>query len=176
VSVQNVFGSVISIICGWAIDKYGPRIIALFIGLFAGLSLLLTSQTNAFWQLFITYSLLFCVIGATYTTIVSTVSRWFDKNRGLALGIAGSGVGLGIVIISPLATYLISSFGWRMAYLIMGLIAWLVIIPLSRLLRKSPYGIGAKSIEAKPGLGEPSIEQSKNEGSTQLAAASGSLG
>lgn len=143
-SVQNVFGSAISIIGGWAVDRYGPRIIAFLIGLFAGLSLLLTSQTNALWQLFITYSFLFCVIGAVYTVMMSTVSRWFDKNRGLALGIAGSGIGLGIVAIAPFATYLISSFGWRKAYLIMGLIAWLIIIPLSRLLRKNPYGIGAE--------------------------------
>jgi len=74
---------------------------------------------------------------------MSTVSRWFDKNRGLALGIAGSGVGFGTVIMAPFATYLISSFDWRMAYVIMGLIAWLTVIPLSRLLRKDPYEIGA---------------------------------
>lgn len=167
-SAQNVFGSAIAILCGWAIDRYGPRIIAFLIGLFAGLSLLLTSQTNALWQLFITYSLLFAVIGAVYTMIMSTVSRWFDKNRGLALGIAGSGIGLGMVAIAPFATYLISSFGWRMAYIIMGLIAWLIIIPLSRLLRKNPYEIGAEPYGTKSGSGERGIAQPKNEGSAQL--------
>jgi len=143
-SVQNVFGCVLSFVGGWAVDKYGPRTIALFIGLLAGLSLLLTSQTNEFWQLFITYSLLFSVIGAVYTMIISVVSRWFHKNRGLALGIAGAGIGLGPVAIAPFATYLIASFDWRMAYIIMGLMAWLIIIPLSRLLKKSPDGITTK--------------------------------
>lgn len=166
-SVQNVFGSMISIAAGWAIDRYGPRIIILLIGLFAGLSLLLTSQTNATWQLFVTYSFLFCVIGANYTVIMSTVSRQFDKNRGLALGIAGSGIGLGIVAIAPLATYLISDFGWRMAYITMGLMAWVIIIPLSRLFKAHRRIItdeqnGPKSDSAKIDLAKP-----QNEGGAQ---------
>jgi OFA family oxalate/formate antiporter-like MFS transporter len=167
-SVQNVFGSVASIIGGWAVDRYGPRIVVLLIGLFTGLSLLLTSQTNASWQLFITYSLLFCVIGAVYTVMMSTVSRWFDKNRGLALGIAGSGIGLGIVAIAPFATYLISSFDWRMAYIIMGLIAWLIIIPLSRLLKKNPNGIGAERNSTKADSGEVGIAQAESESNIEL--------
>jgi len=81
--------------------------------------------------------------GATYVLIISTVSRWFDKRRGLALGIAGLGLGLGTVIMAPFATYLISNFDWRMAYFIIGAIVWLVVIPLSRLLKKDPYEIGA---------------------------------
>jgi MFS family permease len=155
-SVQNIFGCVLSFVGGWAADKYGPRMVALFIGLLAGLSLLLTSQTNEFWQLFITYSL-FSVIGAVYTMIMSVVSRWFDKNRGLALGIAGAGIGLGQVAIAPLASYLISSFDWRMAYIIMGLIAWLVIIPLSRLLKRNPDRTGVKLNNAESGSAEFSL-------------------
>lgn len=166
-SVQNVFGSMISIAAGWAIDRYGPRIIVLFIGLFAGLSLLLTSQTNASWQLFATYSFLFCVIGANYTIIVSTVSRLFDKNRGLALGIAGSGIGLGIVAIAPLATYLISDFGWHMAYIIMGLMAWIIIIPLSRLFRPARRRAKAEPGEPKSDSAEIRLAKAQSEDSAQ---------
>ncbi|MBA7700854.1 L-lactate transporter [subsurface metagenome] len=81
--------------------------------------------------------------GALYVVPTSTVSRWFNKKRGLALGIAGSGAGLGIVIMAPFATFLISHFDWRMAYFGIGLIAWLIVIPLSRLLKRDPYEIGA---------------------------------
>lgn len=142
-SLQNLIASVLSFVGGWAIDRYGPRIVVLLIGISTGLSLLLTSQTTALWQLFITYSLLFSVIGAVYTIIISTVSRWFEKNRGIALGIAGSGIGMGMVIIAPFATYLITGFGWRTAYIILGLITWFFIIPLSRIL-KIPNGNGDK--------------------------------
>ena len=161
-SVQNLFGAVMSFVGGWAIDRFGPRITALFIGIFTGLALVLTGQTNAYWQLFITYSLLFSVIGVVYTMIMSTVSRWFGKNRGLALGISGSGIGLGTVALAPLATYLISSFGWRTAYVIMGIIVWAVIIPLSRLLRKNP-----PDIDAEPSAVKEDPAQIKSEDSAQ---------
>ena len=139
-----LLAGVSAVLAGWALDKYGPRIVILSMGLFTGLSLLLTSQTNSSWQLFITYSLLLAMgTGALYVVPTSTVSRWFDQKRGLALGIAGSGSGLGMVIMAPFATYLIYNFDWRMAYIVIGLITWFMVIPLSRLLKREPREIGA---------------------------------
>jgi len=131
-SAYMLLYSVFGILGGWALDRYGPRIIVLFTGLFTGLSLLLTSQASFPWQLFISYGLVLAIgVGPAYIVIMSTISRWFDKKRGLALGIVGSGTGLGTLLVAPFATYLISSLGWRMAYIIMGSIAWVVVIPLS---------------------------------------------
>jgi OFA family oxalate/formate antiporter-like MFS transporter len=128
---------------GWALDRYGPRIVLFFMGLLTGLSLVLSSQTNAVWQLFLTYGVLLAVgMGAIYVVATSTVSRWFDKKRGLAVGIAGSGEGVGTVLIAPLSAFLISRFSWKTAYLIIGLITWAVVMPLSRLLKKDPQEIG----------------------------------
>ncbi len=144
VSINMLLAGGCAFLAGWALDRYGPRIVILSMGLFTGLSLLLTSQTNSPWQLFITYSLILSMgTGAVYVVSTSVVSRWFDKKRGLALGIAGSGSGLGMVIMVPFATYLIYNFDWRMAYLIIGLIAWLIVLPLSRLLKREPREIGA---------------------------------
>ncbi|MBA7680664.1 hypothetical protein ES703_88985 [subsurface metagenome] len=162
-SVYMLFGCVFGILGGWALDRYGPRVVALFMGLFTGLSLLLTSQANAPWQLFITYGLLLPLgTGATYMVIMATTSRWFDKKRGLALGIASSGAGLGTLLMAPFATYLIANVGWRVAYIIVGLITWLVLIPLSRLLKKDPAEIGAlpdgiKSVSSEGGAEKPGI-------------------
>ena len=168
-SIYMLFGCVFGIWGGWAVDRYGPKIVALFMGLFTGLSLLLTSQTNAPWQLFITYSLLLPLgTGATYMVIMATASRWFDKKRGLALGIASSGGGLGALLMAPFATYLITNVGWRVAYIIMGLIAWLVMIPLSRLLRKDPSEIGALPDGTKPVSSETGMEEEIREDNTQL--------
>ena len=170
-SVYMVLGGVFAILGGWALDRYGPRIIVLLMGLFTGLSLLLTSQTNSSWQLFITYSLLLAIgTGAMYVVVMSTVSRWFDKKRGLVLGIASSASGLGIFGAAPFAAYLISNFGWRMSYIVMGLIALLIVIPLSRLLRKDPYEIGALPDGAKSDSREMGEQKPKNkEGSIQAA-------
>jgi len=143
-SANLLLAGLYSFFAGWALDRYGPKIVVLLMGVFTGLSLLLTSQTGSSWQLFITYSLLLAMgTGALFVVPMSTVSRWFDKKRGLALGMASSGVGLGPLVMAPFATYLIASFSWRVAYIVIGLIAWLIVIPLSRLLRGDPYEIGA---------------------------------
>jgi MFS family permease len=142
-SAYMALGSLFAIIGGWALDRYGPRIVFLIMGVFTGLSLLLTSQVNSVWQLFLTYSLLLAMgTSSMYTITMSTVSRWFDRKRGLALGIGGSGAGLGMVVMAPFATYLITNLDWRMAYLIIGLLAWALVIPISRLLKRDPYEIG----------------------------------
>ena len=143
-SVHMVLCPVFAILGGLASDRYGPRIVLFLIGLLTGLSLLLTSQANSTWQLFITYSLLLSMgSSALFPATMSTVSRWFDKKRGLALGMAGSGAGLGIFVMAPFATFLISNFDWRMAFIIIGVIIWLIVFSLSRLLKKDPYEIGA---------------------------------
>ncbi len=143
-STSMLLTGITAFVGGLAIDRYGPKIVLLLMGLFAGFSLLLTSQTNSPWQLFITYSLLLSLgTGPIFVVITSTVSRWFDKRRGLALGIAGAGSGLGMVIMAPLASYLITRFDWRISYIVLGLIAWLIVVPLSRLLKKDPREIGA---------------------------------
>jgi len=153
-SVYMLLCPLFAILGGWALDRYGPRVAIFLMGLFIGISLLLTSQVNSSWQLFITYSLLLAIgTGATYTILMSTISRWFDKKRGLALGIGSSGGGLGTVVIAPFAAYLISSFDWRIAYRVIGLIAGLVVISLSMLLRKDPSEIGLlpDGVKATPG-------------------------
>ncbi len=128
---------------GWALDRYGPRKVLFFMGLITGLSLVLTSRTNAVWQLFLTYGVLLIIgTGAIYAVSVSTVSRWFDKKRGLAVGVSGSGEGIGTMIMAPLSTFLIARFNWKTAYLVLGLITWAVVLPLSRLLKKEPGEIG----------------------------------
>jgi len=155
VSANMILAGICSFLAGWALDRYGPKIVVLLMGLFTGLSLLLTSQTNASWQLFLTYSLLLAMgAGPLFVVPMSTVSRWFDKKRGLALGLSSSGIGLGPLIIAPLATYLITGFSWRVAYLVIGLVAWLVMMPLAGLLKRDPREIGALPDGAKAPSGD----------------------
>jgi MFS family permease len=134
---------VFSILGGWALDRFGPRKVSFLMGSFTGLSLLLTSRANAIWQLLITYGLLLSLgTGALYTVVNSTASRWFDKKRGLVLGITTSGGGLGAIVMAPVAAYLISNLDWRTAFAVMGLISWPVIAAMSLLLRKDPSEMG----------------------------------
>ena len=143
-SGRMILCGVFAFLGGWALDRYGPRVVISIMGFFIGLSLILTAQTTAAWQLFITYSLLLAIgLGAIYVVIISTVSRWFNQKRGLALGIATSGSGLGLTFIPPFFAFLIDSLDWRNALMILGGIAWLFILSVSQLLKKDPYEIGA---------------------------------
>ena len=143
-SVNMVLAGLFSFLAGWALDRYGPRVVVMLMGIFTGLSLILTSLTGAAWQLFITYSLLLAMgTGPIYAVPMSAVSRWFDRKKGLALGLSSMGIGLGTVVMAPFATRLITSYSWHMAYLVIGLISLTVVVPLSRLLKRDPHEIGA---------------------------------
>lgn len=138
-----LFLSVFGLVAGWLTDRYGPKIIIGIGGLFIGLGLVLTSQLNASWQIFIYYS--FMVGGGTGSAgppVFATVTRWFVERRGLALGIVTAGIGLGIVIMSPVAGWLNSTYDWQTSYRIIGFAA-LIIVPAALLLKKQP-------VEASP--------------------------
>ncbi|MFH0913984.1 MAG: MFS transporter [Chloroflexota bacterium] len=122
---------------GWGVDRYGPRATAFLGGLFMVAGLLLTRQVQSLWQLYATYALIGVGMSAAYTPLMTTVSRWFTRRRGLAVGIVSAGIGAGPLIMAPLARYLTEIQGWRFAFLVMGLAAALI-VPLAFLLRRSP--------------------------------------
>jgi MFS family permease len=77
-------------------------------------------------------------LSVAFAPLVATASRWFVSKRGLAVGIVVAGIGMGTVVMSPLATYLVSTYGWSWSYIILGLLAWIIIIPGALFLRRSP--------------------------------------
>ena len=138
-SANMLLGCIFAIVSGWIADKFSLRILISLMGIFTGLSLILTSQAQSLWQLIIVYSFLLAMgTGGVFVISTSIIIRWFDRKRGFAIGLATSGVGLGTVIMAPLAAYLIANLGWRMSYIVMGVIAWLFILPMAMLLRKNP--------------------------------------
>jgi MFS family permease len=142
-SVYMLLCCVFAFLGGWALDRYGPRKVCILMGSFTGLSLLLASQTRSLWQLYLTYGLLLSLgTGAVYTVVNSTTSRWFERKRGLALGITTSGGGVGAIVMAPFATHLITHLDWRTALIVMGSVSWLVVAMVSLLMRKEPGDVG----------------------------------
>ena len=133
----------LAILTGWATDKYGPRITVAVGGFFLGLGLLLTSQINAIWQLYLFYGLMVGFgLSVAFAPLVATASRWFVAKRGLAVGIVVAGTGMGVVVMSPLADYLVSTYSWRPSYIVICLLSWIVILPAAFFLRRSPQDAG----------------------------------
>lgn len=132
-----------SILCGRAIDRYGPKPVVLIMGLISGISLILTAKVRALWQLYFTYSVLLAAgTGGMYIITMSTASRWFYRKRATTMGILGTGASMGAVVMAPISAWLIEAFQWRTAYMLTGILAWVLIIPAALVLKKDPAEIG----------------------------------
>ncbi len=132
-------------IVGGLIDRFGPRkvIIPGIIILFSGQ--LMCSLVQDMYQLYLFYSVV-TGIGITSIAIVSystVLAHWFEKKRGLASGIAVSGMGFGTFFLVPLSQQLILSFGWRATFAATGVLLLIVLLPLNGFfLRHKPQQMG----------------------------------
>jgi Sugar phosphate permease len=124
-------------------DKYGPRLTLAIciVTLSAGYASM--STINSPWQLYLFYGIVIGIgNGFCFVPVTSTVSRWFVARRGMALGIATAGVGLGTLALAPFAQALIARFGWETSYLFIAGIILVVGLPVSRLMRLQPSDRG----------------------------------
>jgi MFS family permease len=138
-SASLIIRGAFSILVGWLADKYGPVKITVFCGIMIGLGLLLTSRVTELWQLYAAYSVVEAIgLSGTFGVATAVTSRWFTRNRGLALGIVSSGVGIGTLLIVPSAERLIKMFDWSEAYLIFGLISGVIMIAIAFFLKPLP--------------------------------------
>ncbi len=120
-------------------DRFGTRAIVLAGGVLLGIGLIAGSQAATLLQ----FQLLFGVLvglaaGSFYTPMIATATRWFTRHRSLAVALVSSGLGFGSFLIAPMARSIITSHDWRTAMLDLGGLAWLVIIPVSLLVRRPP--------------------------------------
>lgn len=105
-------------------DRIGPRRVAGFGVTLVVLGLGLGAAADALWQIYLAYGLGIGIgVGFAYVPAIGSVQRWFLRRRGFASGIAVAGIGVGTLLMPPLAAVLIGQFGWRIAYLGLGLIA-----------------------------------------------------
>jgi len=142
-----------SFVSGMLSDRVGTRAVILAGGTLLGLGLVLSSQVTALWQFYLTFGLMVGAgVSAFYVPLTSTATKWFSGRRGLAVAIVSAGNGLGILVLPPLARFLITLFDWRTALLILGDLAWLVVIPAGLLIRNNPEDVGTIAHgEASPG-------------------------
>jgi MFS family permease len=139
-----VFMGVGSFLWGALSDRFGTRVVVLSGGALLGLGMVLSSQAGALWHLYVTFGgMVGLGVGAFYAPLTATATKWFTANRGLAVAIVSAGIGLGILIIAPLSRWLATDFGWRTAMIVLGDLAWLVVIPVGLLIREQPSDMGA---------------------------------
>ncbi len=128
---------------GWLTDRLGPRLVLTLFGSFLGISYLVLSQIQSLWQFLAAYGLIGGIGASTLSVpVMTTVSRWFVKQRGFMIGIAQTGISIGGLVFPPLCAYLILRYGWRPAYQVMGIIGLAGIILAGIFLRRDPKDMG----------------------------------
>ncbi len=140
--VQGVWG----IVMGRLNDRIGARWVATLCCFLLGLGLLLMSLTQNSWELYLFYGLIFGLgMGGVFVALLSTVARWFIRQRGLMTGVVMAGIGAGTLIYAPLNNWLIAGWGWRRSCTIVGGFIIVAGILASQLLRREPAGPDAKA-------------------------------
>lgn len=118
VFIYGVLGAV----AGRLTDRWGPRMVVMLGGWLLGGGIAMMSSVRALWQVYLFLGFIAATgMSAAFVPCNATVVRWFTRRRGLALGIASSGASFGNFIFPPLIAALISAYGWRQAYLFLGL-------------------------------------------------------
>jgi MFS family permease len=96
-------------------DRYGNGVCVCWGGIVIFISLFLASFSEQIWHLYITQGLLCgCGYSMAFVAGISVIGQWFDQKRGLAVGIAVSGSGVGQFGMAPITSYLLHTVGWRM--------------------------------------------------------------
>ena len=151
------------IIIGRLNDRFGPRFVVTGCGLSLGLGYLLMSHISAIWELYLFYGVMVGLgLSGASAPLLSTISRWFVRRRGLMTGIVLAGVGTGGFIMPQVARWLISSYGWRSSYTMVGAVALVLIVTAAQFVRQDPARMGlspygAKEVDGKknPDLSQP---------------------
>lgn len=142
-----IFMGVGSLLWGALSDRYGARVVALTGGALLGLGLLLSSQVTTLGQLHVTFGVMVgLAVGAFYAPLTATATRWFTAKRGLAVALVSAGIGVGVLVISPLVRWIISVSDWRVAMVLLGDLAWLVIIPAALLVREQSADLSVSGV------------------------------
>ena len=133
----------ITMIGGWYTDKHGIRVmLPVGVAVFT-LGMVLTSTVTEIYQFYFFYGVLVGGVHMVFSALLTaTVTRWFHRRIGLAVGLVFASTGIGPVMMAPLFSYLVDTVGWASTFLIIGLPAGVVMFVAALLLRSLPSDMG----------------------------------
>ena len=172
-SFTRVGESITGPIAGYLVDRMGTRFMV-----FTGLTVLtigffLFSQVQNLWMLYLAYFIMSVGQGqAGWLTVMTMMNHWFLRHRGLAMGLAMMGMGIGTLVLIPVIAWLINPdadrLGWRHTAEIFAVVALVSSFILPKIIRNKPEDIGEQPdgdsptqtapTEARTSQGEPALE------------------
>ena len=145
-TIASFASAAFGVIWGQVADKYGTKWFGLAGAISMSLTLLALSSLDSIYQFYLLY-FLFGALGSAllFSPLYANVGFWFRENPGLALGIAASGGAVGQAFVPHLSGILILSYGWQSAYIYLALIYISISLPISLLIKESPWRVDARS-------------------------------
>jgi MFS family permease len=149
-------GPVFGFAAGWIVDRFGPRRLMLAGIVMAGGALVGLGAVSTLGFFYVCYVLnaLGYVCGGPLPNQV-LLSRWFDENRGKAMGFAYLGIGIGGTLVPLVATALTSAYGWRAALQILGVLMIAIAMPMAWFVKDTPAFAADAATARKPGTPDP---------------------
>jgi MFS family permease len=148
-SLSSIISGALGILMGGLTDKFGPRLVVTFSGVFLGLGYILMSQVNSLWQLYLYYGIIIGIgMSGLWVPLLTTVARWFTRTRSLMTGITISGLTVGQIIGPPVVSRLIDKYQWRDAYIIIGVFGLVVVVLAAQLMRRKPQDAKNAAVNA----------------------------
>ncbi|MGB9440249.1 MAG: MFS transporter [Desulfobacterales bacterium] len=123
------------VFAGWMLDRVAPKWITTVSVLFTTAGFIAASFVTSPLGLYLSYGVLVGIgsAGSGAVACTASIGKWFVKKRGIAIGIAAMGIGLGTMIMAPLAGYIVKSYGWRVGFLCIGALTCIVGIVMSQI-------------------------------------------
>ena len=137
-------------------DRFGARIVVLSGSALLGIGLVTASQAASLLEFQLLFGILIGVAaGAFYAPMMAVASAWIETNRSLAVSLVSAGMGVAPLTVAPFARALIEAYDWRIAMLVIEILAWALLIPAAFLVRPAPQGSAAS---ASGGVDTPEVE------------------
>ncbi|MDJ0895084.1 MAG: MFS transporter [Alphaproteobacteria bacterium] len=129
---------------GKLIDRFGPRTMLGVIAALLGAACLFFGAAANFLWLAVGFGLLrFLGQGSLMLGCANLVSQWFSRSRGFAMSLMALGFGVSMAVHPPLSQYLVEAIGWRQAWLVLGALTWLLMLPpVLLLMHDNPERLG----------------------------------
>jgi sugar phosphate permease len=163
-SIGFIVSTILTPFNGVLMDRFGPRLILPVGGLVTSLGMYLSTFSSEPWHFYITLGAM--VVGGTavmsYIGHTLFLPNWFDRKRGLAIGIAFSGVGIGSIILFPWMQHAIDTEGWRYSAQVFAVLLLVVTVPLNIIFqRHRPSDLGLEPDGEK--IGEEATKSARHD-------------
>lgn len=137
--INFLFMGLGSIVWGTLCDRIGARRVVLIGGVLLGCGLIGASQASTLLQLQLTFGVLVgTAAGSFYAPMITVATGWIEHRRNLAAALVSAGMGMGSMIVSPFAGWLLTQYDWRMTLLIIGIVAVVMVLSAGMLVRDPP--------------------------------------